>query len=166
MEYTFGLAVKDDLPSIHALIDQRIRWMDKVGIRQWNVTDYQTVYPESHYVEQLAQNHLYVLRRSSNRAVVAAAALYDADPRWPQNDNTSAYYVHHFVADRQEKGAGATLLRHLEELALLHEKSVLRLDCPSDSPRLNLYYQQKGYIPCGFCVDGKYKGNLKEKSLK
>lgn len=166
MDYTFSLAVEKDLPHIHTLIDRRIRWMDQMGIQQWNVTDYQTVYPEEHYIEQMKQNHLYVLKRCSDASVVAAAVLYDTDPRWPDTEEIPAYYVHHFVADLQEKGAGEILLRHLEEIALQHGKPVLRLDCPSDSPRLNLYYHRKGYVHCGTCVDGKYRGNLKEKQLK
>lgn len=166
MDYTFCLAIESDLPGIHALIDRRIHWMDDMGIRQWNVTDYQTVYPESHYIEQMEQKHLYVLKRSSDATIAATAVLYDSDPRWPKANGIPAYYVHHFAADQTAKGAGAILLHHLEQLALQNGKSVMRLDCPSDSPRLNQYYQEKGYVPCGTCVDGKYKGNLKEKILK
>lgn len=166
MEYIFSTAIKEDLPRILELIDLRIRWMDQVGIRQWNVTDYQTVYPESHYLEHLEQGRLFVLRRGTDNIIIAAAVLYETDPRWPDSDTANAYYVHHFVADTNEKGSGAHLLQHLEHTALAHGKPVLRLDCKIGSQKLNAYYKEKGYVFCGTCVDGKYSGNLQEKRLK
>lgn len=166
MDYKFSLADRSDLEGVYTLIDQRIGWMDKMGIRQWNVTDYWTVYPKEHYVEQLQQGRLYVMKRLSDESVAAAAVLYDADARWPDGETACACYIHHFAADLKEKGVGSILLLRLEQLALRRGKAFMRLDCPSDSPRLNQYYEQRGYVPAGTCLDGKYSGNLKEKALK
>ena len=163
MDYQFGLADESVLEQIYSLIDRRIRWMDEVGIQQWNVTDYWGVYPKEHYIEQMRYARLFVLKRGS--VVVGTAVLYEDDPRWPDGNTASAYYVHHFAASPDEKGAGAILLRHLEEYAHRKDKALLRLDCADDNPRLNRYYQEKGYSPCGTCVDGVYRGILREKYL-
>lgn len=166
MDYQFGLADESVLEQIYTLIDRRIRWMDEVGIRQWNVTDYWGVYPKEHYIEQMQQNRLYVLKRLPDLAVVGTAVLYETDGRWPDGQCIPAYYVHHFATALTEKGAGKFLLEQLEELARTEGKDALRLDCPSDNPRLNQYYEEKGYVLMGTCVDGVYCGNRREKRFQ
>ena len=165
MDYQFALADESLLEQIYALIDRRIRWMDEVGIRQWNVTDYWGVYPKEHYIEQMLHDRLYVLKRMPEGTVVGTAVLYEADPRWPDGAQVDTYYVHHFAASPDETGAGAILLQHLEEYTRRNKKAVLRLDCADGNVRLNRYYEEKGYSPCGTCVDGLYHGILREKHL-
>lgn len=46
MEYKFLLANETMLDDIVALVIKRIKWMDSVGIKQWNVTNYMEVYPK------------------------------------------------------------------------------------------------------------------------
>ena len=38
--FTFRPAEKAEVPAVFDLIMGRVRWMDTVGIRQWNVNDY------------------------------------------------------------------------------------------------------------------------------
>lgn len=163
MDYHFALAGTAELEQVYALIDRRIHWMDEMGIRQWNVTDYWGTYPREHYVEQLQHGHLYVLKRVPAGTVAGIAVLYETDGRWDSEQDIPAYYVHHFAADVGEAGAGAILLNHLEEQARRDGKAALRLDCPSHSVRLNRYYEEKGYVFKGTCVDGVYRGNRREK---
>ena len=40
MHYELKRGTLSDLPQVYKIIDDRIHWMDAVGIRQWNVTDY------------------------------------------------------------------------------------------------------------------------------
>ena len=165
MNYQFGLADESVLEQIYALIDRRIGWMDEVGIRQWNVTDYWGVYPREHYVEQMRHGRLFVLKDATSGAVAATAVFYERDPRWPDDAQVDTYYVHHFASSPDAKGAGRRLLQHLEEYARQKGKTVLRLDCADGNSKLNRYYQEKGYLPCGTCVDGLYRGILREKHL-
>ncbi len=165
MDYQFALADESVLEQIFALIDRRIDWMDEVGIRQWNVTNYRATYPREHYIEQMRHGRLFVLKRATDDTVVATAVLYEVDPRWPDGDTASAYYVHHFASAIGEKGVGRILLRHLEEYTRRQGKAVLRLDCADGNTTLNRYYAEKGYHPCGTCVDGLYRGILQEKPL-
>ena len=39
MDYEFKPGELTDLPQVYDIIDERIHWMDQVGIKQWNVTD-------------------------------------------------------------------------------------------------------------------------------
>lgn len=40
MKYIFKLADKALLDKIYNLYEKRIEWMDEVGIKQWNTTNY------------------------------------------------------------------------------------------------------------------------------
>lgn len=137
-----------------------------MGIRQWTVTDYWGVYPKEHYIEQMRKNRLYVLKHMPEGTMVGTAVLYEIDDRWPDGQDVPAYYIHHFATALDEKGAGKVLLGYLEELARADGKDTLRLDCPIDSPRLNRYYEEKGYVLLGTCVDGLYRGNRREKRFR
>jgi hypothetical protein len=46
-----------------------------------------------------------------------------------------------------------------------NKKTRLRLDCAIDNVRLNHYYENKGYVFAGQCLDGSYVGNKREKRL-
>ena len=161
--YQFSQGVPADLPRFYDLLRARIAWMDQVGIRQWNTTDYWTVYPESHYEALTQRGEFYVLRRPDG-LLAAGAALYDSDPRWP-DCTPPAFYVHHLVTDQAERGAGREMLRHCEDLGRRRGKVYLRLDCAIDNGPLNRYYEEQGYVYAGTCVDGAYSGNLRQKPL-
>ena len=156
---------ESDLGDIYALIDKRIQWMDEKGIQQWNVLGYWEPYPKAYYVGKLQENSLYVLKRRADQKTVGAAVLIDAVEGWKSDSDIPAYYVHNFVADTDEKGAGKILLGHIQELALKDKKACLRLDCSFSNERLNRYYEQEGYALVGTCVDGNYFGNKREKLL-
>lgn len=165
MAYRFARGTAADLPRFYQLIRERIAWMDAAGIRQWNVTDYWGVYPESHYEELTARGEFYALYRESDGLLVAGAALYESDPRWP-DCTPPAFYVHHLTTDQAEKGAGRELLRRCEDLGRRLGKTYLRLDCAVDNEPLNRYYQEQGYLPAGECIDGAYSGTLRQKRLE
>ncbi len=165
MDYTFEPARTSDLERVYELIDQRIRWMDEVGIRQWNVTDYWGVYPKEHYMACLERGELYVMRRKRDGLPVGVAVLYESDPRWEDAPAANACYLHHFATDLTEKGIGTKMLNAMETLAARKGKSFLRLDCSIDNPKLNDYYQRAGYEPAGHCIDGVYHGTRREKGL-
>lgn len=165
MDYTFEPAHPSDLERVYELIDRRIHWMDEVGIRQWNVTDYWGVYPKKHYMDCLDRGELYVIRRNSDDIAVGVAVLYESDARWEDAPPARAYYVHHFATDLAEKGIGTQMLYLMEKLGVRNGKQFLRLDCSTDNPKLNAYYEAAGYRFAGYCIDGVYHGTRREKAL-
>ncbi len=166
MSIIFIPASPADMEAVYSLIDARIRWMDKVGIRQWNVTDYWGVYPKTHYIEQMEKGRLYVLRRSSDGHILGTAVLYESDPRWEGVPEVPAYYVHHLATEIGAREAGRTILLEIEAIARRNGKTHVRLDCADDNPRLNRYYEDAGYSICGNCIDGVYTGNLRQKRVR
>lgn len=165
MDYEFKQGEMKDLPQVYDIIDERIHWMDEVGIEQWNVTDYWVCYPKSYYEKAVSNGNLYVLKRKDTGLVVSVAVLYEKDDRWASQQGPAAYYVHHLATKIGEKGAGEVMIAFCEKLAADNKKEYLRLDCAIDNPKINTYYDRLQYEYAGTCVDGKYTGNLREKKI-
>ena len=165
MNYQFEPADNTSLEDIYRLIRNRIRWMDQSGIRQWNVTNYWDAYPETYYQTQLRQGRLYVLRRGDNRKIAGAAVILEHDRRWLNDAGIPSYYIHNFVTDIEEKGAGRIILKEVAKMALKNGKQCIRLECAADNGRLNSYYERQGFVLVGQCVEGCYQGNKREKKL-
>lgn len=164
MEYEFARALPGDAPGVVALVIERTAWMDRVGIRQWNVNRYPEVYPEEYYREEARAGRLYLLRR--NGAIASAAVLRQEDGQWEDSAAARALYVHNLVSSLNDKGAGGRLLDWAEKLARERGLTALRLDCAANNASLNEYYEKKGFRLCqGQCVDGPYVGNKREKTL-
>ena len=163
-QYRFRPLQRDEIPFMLDLIHLRIAWMDQVGIRQWNVTDYDGVYPPAYYQACYDLGELFALEELSTGRIVCVGALKAKDPRWP-DAAPDAFYLHHLAADPAHKGAGRAFLRGAEAQAQAAGKTYLRLDSAIDNPVLTAYYEQQGYLPVGTCVDGLYEGILRQKSV-
>lgn len=165
--YRFHPAGKGDVSTIFRLILHRMQWMDEVGIRQWNVTKYDEVYPESYYEAARLRGDLFVLSDTRSGQIAACAVLKTADDRWPEalQAQGSAFYLHNFASRTDAKGAGAIFLQCAEEYARRCGKVYFRLDSADDNPVLEHYYTSRGYTPAGRCIDGLYTGVLRQKRL-
>ncbi len=162
MNDTLQLADESVLDDVFQLILRRIQWMDTVGIRQWNVTNYTDAYPQRYYSQKIREGQLYVLTEKGK--VIGAVVLLESDARW--KDAVPAYYVHNLVTDVTAKGAGGILLGYVEAMAARDGKTCVRLDCAVDNEKLNQYYEKKGYRKVGVCSDGLYRGNKREKVIQ
>lgn len=162
-EYVFETGTADDLTSVYALIDARIRWMDQVGIEQWNKTDYWHCFPREYYEEAVEAGILYVLKQGDTAQVVGAVVIHDHDRLW--TDDKPAYYIHNLVTSSGHPGAGTVILEFCERLALENRRACLRLDCATANAKLNAYYEARGFRYVGSVVDGPYTGNQREKAL-
>ena len=163
--YVFRPAEEHEVPAVFELIMARVHWMDEVGIRQWNVTDYAGCYPPSHYEAARQRGDLFVLTDDSG--IAACAVLRRDDERWPEAMQAAepAFYLHHLATRVGAKGAGLIFLQMAEEYALRQGKTRFRLDSADDNAFLADYYTAQGYVPVGNCVDGLYSGILREKVL-
>ena len=164
--YVFRRAEKHEVPAVFALIMARVRWMDEVGIRQWNVTDYAGCYPPAHYEAARRRGDLFVL--TDDAGIAACAVLRQNDERWSDAMQAAepAFYLHHLASRPGAKGAGRVFLQMAEEYALTQGKTRFRLDSADDNAFLADYYTAQGYVPVGKCVDGLYSGILREKLLR
>lgn len=163
MGYDFRLAKNNEIDTIFSLYKKRIQWMDKSGIQQWNMTNYLEVYPISYYADRQRLGELYVL--SKEDVVIGAVVLLQSDECWPQMADSPAYYVHNLVTELSVKGAGKIILSEVEKMAISKGIQFLRLDCAVDNKFLNEYYESMGYKMVGWCKEGAYIGNKREKEL-
>ena len=161
--YLFRPIREEEIPLMFDLIRKRMQWMDAVGIRQWNVTEYDKVYPLSYYEEKQRRGEVFVLEDCEKATVVCAAVLKEQDERWP--DQPPAFYLRNFASRLGEKGVGRIFMEKAEDYARARGKQFFRLDASQDNPRLIQYYQEQGYAPVGSCIDGVYQGTRMEKRL-
>ncbi len=167
--FIFRKIKEEEIPLMFDIILSRIRWMDENGIRQWNVTEYDTVYPVSYYKEHYDKGEVFVLCEKESGDIVAAAVLRREDERWEHISDykeKDAFYLHNFAAATGKKGAGEIFLRKAEEYAKILGKDCFRLDSADDNIFLRDYYTKRGYKEKGYCIDGMYSGVLREKLLK
>lgn len=162
--YIFRPGTEADAPCVMALIEQRIAWMDRMEICQWNKSRYAEIYPVGYYVEAARQGTLYVLQRADGR-IAAGAVVPDADKRWEGLDDAPACYVHNLVASIDDAGAGHEMLCRIESRARECGREYVRLDCAEGNDSLNGWYERQGYEYVGHTVDGDYHGNLRQKRL-
>lgn len=162
--YLFREAKEAELAAVFSLILSRMRWMDEVGIKQWNVTLYDQVYPRSYYSECREKGEIYLLIDRENEEVLCAAALKTKDARW-EEDGMPSFYLHHFVSKVGAKGIGSVYLELAERFAADCGKKYFRLDSAVGNIPLENYYSSRGYKAVGECVDGLYEGILRQKEL-
>lgn len=165
MSYLFRSASQPDVYPVFQLYEDRVCWMARRNLRQWDATDYLAVYPPEYFGEQASRENLYILENVSTRRIVAAVVLLQADPRWLDYPSESAYYIHNLVTDVHEKGLGGLVLQRIESLARAEGKRLLRLDCAVDNAFLNTYYESLGYLADGQFQEGPYAGLRREKRL-
>lgn len=161
MKYIFRKATKEEIPVMFEIIGERVKWMDKVGIKQWNTTNYAEVYPLSYFEEKRQNDECFVLEEKGK--ILAVAVLLKQDARW--KNKASALYLHNFASRIEYKGIGSIFLEFAEEYTKNLGYEYMRLDSDIDNKPLEEYYTVRGYKAVGSCVDGLYKGTLREKKL-
>jgi len=162
--YIFRQIKKEELPRFFDIILSRMKWMDEVGIKQWNVTKYDEVYPLSYYEEKRQAGQVFVLEKTASGEIVCGAVLKEHDERW--DDDPPAIYLRNFATRLDAKGTGLLFMKHAEEYAVKCGKEYFRLDSADDNLPLARYYENLGFVPAGKCVDGEYSGILRQKKLK
>lgn len=160
MTNCISLAQPKDLDSIYSLYEDRIKWMNEKGIKQWDVKHYLRVFSKTYFLNMIHQNKMYVMKNSNE--ICATFVLLESDDLWDDSNHVNAYYVHNLVTSLKYKGVGDECLNYIFDLAQLQIKQSIRLDCATDNIFLNDYYETKGYELVGQCVDGPYVGNKRE----
>ena len=167
-KYIFRPIKKNEIPVMFGIIQSRVRWMDEVGIKQWNVTNYAEVYPMEYFEHHRKNGEVFVLTERDGD-IIACAVLKKEDERWEQiadYKTVKALYLHNFAVRTDKKGTGKIFLRKAEEYAAQNGYECFRLDSADDNKKLEEYYTEKGYVAKGVCVDGLYTGILREKDIR
>ncbi len=162
-KYHFRLANENEIDDVLYLIQQRIKWMDEVGIEQWNKTNYLDCYTKTYFKDCVARHELYIMFDYTDTRIVGAVVLLSHDKRWI--DDTDVFYIHNLVTTVGENGLGEILLKNCENVAKQKNKQRLRLDCQAENVKLNSFYKKLGFDYIGQVQDGLYRGNKREKIL-
>lgn len=157
--YLIRTARHEDIDRVLAIIRRRQQWLAGQGIDQWR--DYETFFPRSYFVRRVEAGELQVAL-DDREQVCGAIARMEQDPHWSGREVPGALYLHNLVASPEAAGAGAALLDFCRRSACDEGYTVLRLDCQADNAHLNRYYQRRGFLAAGTCVNGSYRGILRE----
>ena len=98
-------AAPDEVPSVFELYRQRIHWMNRQGIRQWNVTEYLSVYPLSYYASCCTAGTLYVWQEAA-APITGSVVLLTPESRWDDGETAATCYIHNLVTAPGCPGTG------------------------------------------------------------
>lgn len=164
--YVFRKGAESDVDRLIGLVDERMAWMDRMGIDQWNNSHYHERYPREYYMERSRRGELFVLCDGESGEVVTAGVLFEEDPRWAKSGATgTAFYVHHLVATERHKGSGSLYVAAASDYARRCGKEYLRLDSKIGNAALERWYSRMGFVAVGECQDLYYEGVLRELRL-
>ena len=166
MNYQFRCAQPQDADTVMQIIRERVDWMAKNNIHQWD-QEYLSIYPAEYYSRKIQEKEIY-LACTPEDEIVGLVAVLEQDPYWGIPSDKNSYYLHHLATKCGVHGAGKALLDFCEELARKNGKESLRLDCQKCNTRLNEFYASMGYerVDTGAVEDGGYVGIRREKSLQ
>jgi protein-tyrosine phosphatase len=135
------LARPADAADLAKLRDAAAGWQLERGIEQWAPGEVS----EEQFAKQAAAGEWYLVRSDEP---IAALRLLGVDPLfWGDQPNCIAVYVHGLVTARTAaKGAGAALLRWVEDEARKARSEAVRLDCLETNETLRRYYEVQGYV--------------------
>ena len=160
--YRVRKAMPEDCGIVVRLLEERVRWMEEKGIRQWTVSGYLKVFPESYFQEKARLGCLYILLLE-NGDPAGVIVFSQTDENW-ENDGL-ALYAHNLIVSTSAPGGGERLLRFGEKLASEMGKRFVRLDCVPHNEKLNAYYEKQGYMLVGTIDEPGYKGNKRQKII-
>lgn len=80
-DLVFGKAYERHVDAFLELIDERIEWMNAVGIDQWNNNHYHERYPKEYFLDVARSGKMYMLSNKDDGKMVAGAVLFEEDKR-------------------------------------------------------------------------------------
>lgn len=154
--YEMKQTEESQIPEFIQILQERIDWMDQIGLKQWNDEEYLDVYSEEYFRAQARSGCLFFLMKDGKTAGVAA--LMEEDDRW-EDGSREYFYIHHLATRTGMPGAGTAFLRLIKEYARTYGKKGIRLDCQLGNEPLNGFYEANGYVTAGESfMEGTYTG--------
>ncbi|GMK41287.1 N-acetyltransferase [Paenibacillus sp. CCS19] len=136
-------ATSDEAADVLELWLMSARWLNAKGIYQWRPEHFRL----EHVVEFMNDGaDVYVAEYQG--AIVGTYVLTWSDPLiWNELDHNGAGYIHRFAVNRDYKGLGIgeQLIQSAIGEIRQRGKTVVRLDCMAENPRLNQYYRDLGF---------------------
>ncbi len=146
-ELSFRRADESDAPVLVRLRDEAARWQIAQGIAQWKPGEL----GEEHFRARLADSEIWIATLGPDGPVAGAWELWWDDPAAWGPQPPTAGYVHRLMTDRRvaPPGTGRRMLEHAERRVRAAGRSLCRLDCRANNPRLRAYYAAAGFEVVG-----------------
>ncbi|QIB49302.1 GNAT family N-acetyltransferase [Streptomyces aureoverticillatus] len=144
---SFRSAGESDIPVLVRLRDEAARWQISQGIAQWKPGEL----GEEHFRARLADSEIWMATVGPHGPVAGAWELWWDDPAAWGPQPPTAGYVHRLMTDRlvAPAGTGRRMLAHAERRVRAAGRSLCRLDCRANNPRLRAYYASAGFEVVG-----------------
>ncbi|MFD2612702.1 GNAT family N-acetyltransferase [Paenibacillus gansuensis] len=143
MHINCRLAARLEAPLILQLWQSAASWLLEKGIVQW-LPDFFQLEQVLGFMEE--GSDVYIAE--SEGLVVGTYVLTWSDPQiWGELDHDDAGYIHRFTVHRDfyGQGVGPLLLKMAEDHIKQKGKTVIRLDCMAENPKLNAFYRSNGF---------------------
>ncbi|MGA4843599.1 GNAT family N-acetyltransferase [Streptomyces sp. G45] len=139
----FRRADAADVPVLVRLRDEAARWQIGRGIAQWKPGEL----GEDHFRARLEDSEVWIATLGPEGPVAGAFELWWEDLAAWGPQPPVAGYVHRLMTDRQvaPAGTGRRMLAHAERRILAAGRTLCRLDCRANNPRLRAFYASAGY---------------------
>jgi ribosomal protein S18 acetylase RimI-like enzyme len=131
------------------LRDDLARWLLSKGIDQWRPGEI----PLERLARWVDRGTVRVLPEDGR--LIAAVAVLDEDPVWPE-DQIAAGYIHLLMVARSHagRGLGASVLAAAERTIVDSSRTWARLDAVATNTRLIAWYLDRGYGRAGIATFG------------
>ncbi|WJV50392.1 GNAT family N-acetyltransferase [Streptomyces flavofungini] len=169
-ELSFRRADESDVPVLVRLRDEAARWQIAQGIAQWKPGEL----GEEHFRARLLDSEIWIATLGPEGPVAGAWELWWDDPAAWGPQPPAAGYVHSLMTDRRvaPPGTGRRMLEHAERRVRAAGRSLCRLDCRANNPRLRAYYAAAGFEVVGEQpskdggVAGRFAATLLQKRVR
>lgn len=134
----------DDLEAVLDLFREATQWLASKGVDQWQWE------PRIEQVRgDIEQGNVFVGEDDDGRIIATVTVDTFADPDFwrPEDDPSSALYIHRMIVARDHagQGVGDDLTRWVEQFAGALGYDYLRLDCYRSNTGLHRYYKTHGW---------------------
>lgn len=140
-ELTIVPATPEEIELVVAILNEAAQWIVDRAAEGWRPGQWR----KERLLEAIERGETFLARRDGR--VVATISLQWMDELFWGTSPADAGYVHRLaVATRAHgSGIGRRLLAWAERVAIERGRSLIRLDCACENPRLRAYYEALGF---------------------
>lgn len=130
----------EDLPFIHWIYEEAIRYHQRMQYNVWKGYDKQVLEQET----RMGLLHKLVI---DGKIALVFSAIYSDKQLWEDRDRDDAVYVHRMAVNPEFRGRRlfAKVFEWLVNDAKKRGRKFLRLDTWGDNPKMIAYYESFGY---------------------
>ena len=158
-------ACRDDFAALYTIMHDAAEWLHSQGIAQWGWISTET--GRAILQRRIEETECYLMY-SRGEAVGTLSLQWDDIDTWGEKGTDNlAGYIHGFAIKGKVsgQGVGKAMLVWAGEMIAENGKSLIRLDCWGDNPKLCAYYAHLGFALQGEKQIHGWREHLYERSI-